>query len=94
MSAPDLERSQKAGQLRSLLRRRRYPVMSAATARFQDLVRDLNLGPGVQLIPPGNFEGTTYTLAITFDRLDQLRDRSLQIEDLLRSQTLRAFLEE
>jgi ParB family chromosome partitioning protein len=94
LSAPDLERSQKAGQLRSLLRRRRYPVMSAATARFQDLVRDLNLGPGVQLIPPGNFEGTTYTLAITFDRLDQLRDRSLQIEDLLRSQTLRAFLEE
>jgi ParB family chromosome partitioning protein len=93
MSAPDLERSQKAGQLRSLLRRRRYPVMSAATAGFQDLVRHLNLGPGVQLVPPGNFEGTTYTLAITFDRLDQLRDRSLQIENLLRSQTLKAFFE-
>lgn len=93
LSAPDLERSQKAGQLRSMLRQRRYPVMSAATARFQDLVRDLNLGPGVQLIPPGNFEGTTYTLTITFDRLDQLRDRSLQIENLLRSQTLKAFFE-
>ncbi|MGA9263218.1 MAG: ParB N-terminal domain-containing protein [Desulfobacterales bacterium] len=93
MSAPDLERSQKAGQLRSLLRRRRYPVMSAATARFQDLVRQLHLGPGIQLVPPGNFEGTTYTLAITFDRLDQLRDRSLQIENLLRSQTLKAFFE-
>ena len=93
LSAPEIERSQKAGQLRSLLRRRRYPVMSAATAGFQDLVRHLNLGPGVQLVPPGNFEGTTYTLAITFDRLDQLRDRSLQIENLLRSQTLRAFFE-
>lgn len=93
LSKPDLERSQKAGQLRSLLRRRRYPVMSAATAVFQDLVRDLNLGPGVALIPPGNFEGTTYTLSITFDRLDQLRDRSLQIENLLRSQTLKAFFE-
>jgi len=93
MSAPDLERSQKAGRLRSLLRRRRYPVMSAATTGFQDLVRHLNLGPGVQLVPPGNFEGTTYTLAITFDRLDQLRDRSLQIENLLRSQTLKAFFE-
>ncbi|MGD9275456.1 MAG: ParB/RepB/Spo0J family partition protein [Desulfobacterales bacterium] len=93
LSAPETERSQKAGQLRSLLRRRRYPVMSAATAGFQDLVRHLNLGPGVQLVPPGNFEGTTYTLAITFDRLDQLRDRSLQIENLLRSQSLRAFFE-
>jgi len=93
MSAPDLERSQKAGRLRSLLRRRRYPVMSAAMAGFQDLVRHLNLGPGVQLVPPGNFEGTTYTLAITFDRFDQLRDRSLQIENLLRSQTLKAFFE-
>jgi hypothetical protein len=93
LSAPDLERSQKAGQLRSLLRRRRYPAMSAATAGFQDLVRQLNLGPGVQLVPPGNFEGTTYTLAITFDRLEQLRDRRLQIENLLRSQTLKAFFE-
>jgi ParB family chromosome partitioning protein len=93
LSAPEIERSQKAGQLRSLLRRRRYPVMSAATAAFQDLIRQLNLGPGVQLVPPGNFEGTTYTLAITFDRLDQLRDRSLQIENLFRSQTLKAFFE-
>jgi ABC-type tungstate transport system substrate-binding protein len=93
LSAPEIERSQKAGLLRSLLRQRRYPVMSAATAGFQDLVRHLNLGPGVQLVPPGNFEGTTYTLAITFDRLDQLRDRSLQIETLLRSQALKAFFD-
>jgi ParB family chromosome partitioning protein len=93
LSAPEIERSQKAGQLRSLLRQRRYPVMNAAMASFQDLVRELKLGPGVQLVPPGNFEGTTYTLAITFDRLDQLRDRSLQIEKLLHSQTLKAFFE-
>jgi len=93
LSAPEIERSQKAGQLRSLLRRRRYPMMSAATADFQDLVRQLDLGPGVQLVPPGNFEGTTYTLAITFDRLDQLRNRRLQIENLLRSQALKAFFE-
>jgi ParB family chromosome partitioning protein len=94
LSAADLERTQKAGQLRSQLRRRRYPVMSAANARFQDLVRHLNLGTGVQFVPPGNFEGTTYTLAITFDRLDQLRDRSLQIEKLIRSQALKTFLEQ
>jgi ParB family chromosome partitioning protein len=93
LSAPDLERSQKAGQLQSLLRRRRFPIMSAVTAGFQDLVRHLNLGPGVKLVPPGNFEGTTYTLSITFDRLDQLRDRRLQIENLLRSRTLKAFFE-
>jgi ParB family chromosome partitioning protein len=93
LSAPEIDRSQKAEQLRSLLRRRRYPVMSAARAQFQHLVHDLNLGPGVQLVPPGNFEGTTYTLAITFDRLDQLRDRSLQIENLHRNQALKVFLE-
>ncbi|MDZ7579320.1 MAG: ParB/RepB/Spo0J family partition protein [Deltaproteobacteria bacterium] len=93
LRSPDLERIQKAGQLRSRLRRRRYPALSAATARFQELVRHLNLGPGVALIPPDNFEGTTYTLAITFDRLDQLGDRRLQIEILLRNPTLRDFLE-
>jgi len=93
LSAPEIDRSQTAGQLRSLLRKRRYPVMSATTASFQDLVRHLSLGPGVKLVPPGHFEGTTYTLAITFDRLDQLHDRSLQIEKLLRSQALKAFFE-
>jgi ParB family transcriptional regulator, chromosome partitioning protein len=93
LRSPDLERTQKAGQLRSRLRRRRYPVLSAAMARFQELVRHLNLGPGVALIPPDNFEGTTYTLAITFDRLDQLGDRCLQIEILLRNPALRDFLE-
>jgi hypothetical protein len=67
--------------------------MSTTTADFQELVRQLNLGPGVQLVPPGNFEGTTYTLAITFDRLDQLRDRRLQIENLLGSQALKSFFE-
>lgn len=93
LSEPGLERAQKAGRLRSLLRQRRYPVMSAATARFQELVRHLNLGPGVRLIPPADFEGTTYTLTISFNRLDQLGDRSRQIDNLFNSRALKAFFE-
>ncbi|MFZ0610916.1 MAG: ParB N-terminal domain-containing protein [Desulfobacterales bacterium] len=94
LSAPDLERGQKAGRLRDLLRHRRYPVISSTADRFQDLVRELNLGPGVRLVPPVDFEGTTYTMAIGFDRLDQLQARGRQLERVVSSRRFKDFLGE
>lgn len=94
LSAPDLERGQKAGRLRNLLRQRRYPVISSTAARFEDLVRELNLGPGVRLVPPADFEGTTYTVAIAFDRLDQLQGRGRQLEKVVSSRRFKDFLKE
>ncbi len=92
LSAPDLDRGQKAGRLRVLLRRRRYPAISSTTARFQGLVRELTLGPGVRLIPPVDFEGTTYTVAIGFDRLDQLETRSRGLAKIFTSRGFKDFL--
>jgi ParB family chromosome partitioning protein len=94
LRAPAHDRTQKAERLRRHLRRRRYPQISAASDRFDTLVRQLNLGPGVRLTPPAHFEGATYTLTILFERLEQLRERSRQIQTLLSSRPLSTFMEE
>ncbi len=94
LSAADLERGQKAGRLRELLRQRRYPAISSTAARFQDLVRELNLGPGVRLVPPVDFEGATYTVAVCFERLDQLQARGRRIEKVVSSRRFKEFLGE
>jgi ParB family chromosome partitioning protein len=90
----NLDNARKSGQLRVLLFRWRYPAISERETRFKDLLKALHLGSGVKLIPPGNFEGTTYTLSITFDRIAQLMERGRSLEALDRSDALRKFLEE
>ena len=90
----DLGSAQKSMQLRALLYKRRYPSIAEKSARFNHLVRALRLGSGIKLTSPINFEGTTYTLSITFDRFDQLVDRGRSLEILRRSDDLKIFLEE
>lgn len=92
-TAADLDRAQKAARLRTLLKRRRYPAISDTAERFQTLVGRLNLDSGVTLTPPGHFEGTTYTLTISFDRLEQLAERARRLPALAQNQQLRRFLD-
>ncbi len=91
----DPDNTRRSARLRALLFRRRYPTISETSARFERLLKGLDLGPGVRLAPPANFEGTNYTLSISFDRIDQLVERGGRcLEALGRSDALKAFLEE
>ena len=89
-----LDNPQKSRQLRDLLHKRRYPAISEKSARFDGLVKALHLGSGVKLTPPVNFEGTSYSLSITFDRIDQLEQRAKCLEVLKQSDTLKKFMGE
>ena len=89
-----LDSAKKSVHLRALLYQRRYPSIAEKSARFNDLVKTLRLGSGIKLIPPNNFEGTAYTLSITFDRWDQLEDRGNSLEILRRSGDMKKFLME
>lgn len=63
--------------LRTGLRKRRYPSLTAAEDRFSEIRHRLALPPGVRLDPPPRFEGEVYTLAIRFrnpDELARMRD--------------------
>ena len=89
-----LDNPQKSRQLRDLLHRRRFPSISEKLARFDGLVKALRLGSGVNLTPPVNFEGTSYTLSIAFDGIDQLEQRANCLEVLKRGDTLKKFMAE
>ena len=89
-----LNNPQKNRQLRELFYKRRFPAISKRSARFDDLVKALRLESGVKLTPPVNFEGTSYTLSISFDRIDQLGQRAKCLDVLKRSDTLKKFMAE
>jgi len=90
----DLGSVQKSGQLRALLYRWRYPSIAERSAQFNDLVKAMRLGSGIKLTPPIHFEGTAYTLSITFERFDQLADRGKSLKILRQSDALKKFLKE
>jgi hypothetical protein len=66
LQADSLSVGQKTQRVRTLLRRWRYPHLVAVETRFQQLVREMRLPPGIQLRPPPNFEGDKFRLELTF----------------------------
>lgn len=80
---PEADRNQRAAALRRRLRRRRYPAVSRAEARFAETLRALPLGEGIRLTPPKHFESTAYTLSLSFTSPAGLSDRRRRIDDIL-----------
>lgn len=69
------DRSQKTVRLRQYLKRRRYPSITTFESDFEASVRSLHLESGVALIPPRDFEGTTFCFQLDFNNLTQLQQR-------------------
>jgi ParB family chromosome partitioning protein len=90
---PGLDRSQKARQLRKLLRQRRFPALHTAEHNFQALRRQLKLGENIQLTPPPDFEGIGMTLSVVFERLEDLRRLRDKLDELASHPGLQKILE-
>lgn len=88
----DLDRAQKVKHLRTYLRKRRFPNLTVAEERFEDDVRAINLGAGMQLIAPPDFEGTTYTLRMQFEDLAELELCRTKLDDIIGHPRLKAIL--
>jgi ParB family chromosome partitioning protein len=91
---PDMDRPRKAGELRRRLRRRRFPAITAAEARYQRIVAELPLGPDLRLTPPRDFEGTTYTVTAKFEDRETLERRVRQMAELAQCPGMRHLLDE
>lgn len=79
----DLDRPLRCNLLRTALRQRRYPHLAAAEeARNKDL-KAIRLSPGMQLVPPVNFEGRRFQMKLAFSNLDELSAHRIQIEKLI-----------
>ncbi len=92
--ADDLDRTQKTRNLRLYLKRRRFPEITKAEKNFENGLKKLKLGPGVQFNPPKYFEGKTYILNLSFDNLTELEDRKKTLKKMLKDPNLAGVLKE
>lgn len=88
----DMDRNQKAGAIRSYLKRRRYPAIVAAEKNFDHHLKQLKLGQGMKLVPPRHFEGPCYTLSLTFKNVDELSGHRDTLDRILSDSVLDKIL--
>ena len=93
LSNEDLDRNQKIRKIRIYLKQRRFPVITAAEKEFENQLKKLKLGSGTKLIPPDNFEDSTYILKLFFKNLTQLKDRQAKIDELIKNPSLRKIID-
>jgi hypothetical protein len=87
-----LDRSQKTVHLRQYLRRRRYPSITSVENDFEARVQSLDLESGVALIPPRDFEGTTFRFHLDFNNLVELQHRLFRLTEVSSSPILNEIL--
>ncbi|MFH0994775.1 MAG: ParB/RepB/Spo0J family partition protein [Pseudomonadota bacterium] len=86
------DRSQKTVHLRQYLRRRRYPSITSVESDFEARVRSLDLESGMALIPPRDFEGTTFSFHLNFNTLGELQHRLSRLTEVSTSPILNEIL--
>lgn len=90
---PGGDPNEKTRALRDLLRRRRYPSLSAAEDRFRALLRELPSAPGLRLQPPRDFEGRRFSLQLEFDTPEEACSLREKLDALLGHPVFRALFE-
>ncbi|MEE9496596.1 MAG: ParB/RepB/Spo0J family partition protein [Desulfobacterales bacterium] len=78
-----IDRSIKRQKVRTCLRRRRFPMISKAETQYKAFVKQLKLGPNINLMPPKDFEGMTYTMTIRFDNQKELKNLKEKLEKII-----------
>jgi ParB family chromosome partitioning protein len=89
----DLDRTQKGRQIRSLLRQWRFPRIVKAEKNYQIHHKQLKLGSDIKLVPPKDFEGTTYTLNLNFTNLAHLTKLRNRLDQLIMHPSLEKIVE-
>jgi hypothetical protein len=88
----DLDKNQKARKIRIYLKQRRFPAITAAEKSFQKHLKKLNTGKGMELIPPVNFESSTYTLKLTFNNMTDLEGLKTTLDAFIENPHLKKII--
>ncbi len=75
MDERDRNRPEKTRKVRDYLKHRRFPAITEAEDRFFANLKSLNLGSSIQLTPPPYFEGSTYTVRLSFNSPEELKQQ-------------------
>ena len=79
----EIDRSIKRQKIRTYLRRRRFPMISKTETQYNAFVKQLKLGPNINLMPPKDFEGMTYSMTIRFDNQEELKNLKEKLEKII-----------
>jgi ParB/RepB/Spo0J family partition protein len=90
---PDLDRSRKASVLRSYLTHRRFPTLTRAKDAFEAILKSLKLENTAKLIYPADFEGTNYSLNLTFKDLTELERHKKTIDRIVQHPELKHLMD-
>ena len=93
ISNQDLDRSQKARQLRAHLRQRRFPQLVKTETEFEYQRKQLRLGSDIKLIPPKDFESLSYSINMSFNSMDQLQTLYSRLGHILNHPSLKKIIE-
>jgi len=83
MMSDDLDKNQKAYHIRMYLKQRRFPNIADVEKTYDKYCKKLDLKKGLKLIPPTNFESQTFTLQLSFNNMNQLKDLNKALDSLL-----------
>ncbi len=83
VGSADQDRNQQTQRLRRRLRQRRFPALAAAENNFFALRQRLKLGEALQLTPPRDFEGTRFTLTLSFESGDDVARLQAKLDELI-----------
>jgi len=86
------DRNAAGAKVRSILYRRRYPVMAEETEKRKQTLSELCLPPRITWHPPPHFEGLTHSLRMDFDSADELSNHLDRLRRLLDHPALKKLL--
>ena len=81
----DLTRNQKAQNIRSYLRGRRFPAITRGEKEYEEIVKSLKMGKGISLIAPKNFESTSYTFSLAFSNVEEIVELKKRLDKISQS---------
>jgi ParB family chromosome partitioning protein len=87
----ELDRIRKSTRLFSYLKQRRYPTITQSRMEFERHLKALKLGKTMTLMPPRDFEGSTYSLTLRFDSHAELTDLQTKLDRVVQSDGLKKF---
>jgi ParB family chromosome partitioning protein len=89
----NLDRGQKGRKIRSFLRQRRFPRIVKTEQNYNAHLKKLKLGQDIKLIPPKEFEGTTYTLNLNFTSLAHLKTIQSMLDKIIQHPSFAKIVE-
>lgn len=93
-SDASVELPRKSLLIRQYLKKRRYPTIARFEERYHQLELKLNLSSGIELSPPPQFEGRTFSIKIDFNTPSELLQRVADIARLSQSAELMDLLDQ